>query len=244
MKKTLLFVAIATLAFIACDKETEFHQTYVPQSFQVVYADQISDSVQYVTTEVHQVRSSESWCSVNDIYQQSINQQIAANKGVYQLAAYLNFNLNTTGKLRTSTITIDGGEYSASTLIVQLGNLEVQRPLIAISSDFGTDSVSTLHVESIAKTDSIIFHTNYPWELSVPKGSFIALEKTSGPAGDNTVRFTVTSNNLDYSRTEKLSLTSICNPLNTRAAESTDEKSRITTIIPVEQAKNYLSVVE
>ena len=237
MKKTLLCVALATLTFMACDKENEFHQTYVDNSFQFAYADQTADSVVYVTTEVHQIRSSESWCAVNTTYQESVNQQIAANKGIYRLAAYLSIDLNTTGKMRTSTLTIDGGEYSASTLIVQLANLEVARPQIAFSSELGTDSVSTLHIEDVAPTDSIIFHTNYPWELSVPNGSFITLEQTSGPAGTNVVHFNAANNRSDVARTEKISLTALCTPKNTSASTAADGYQRITTVIPVQQAK-------
>lgn len=237
MKKTILLAAIATLAFASCDKENEFHQTYVANSFQIVYADQITDSVQYVTTEVHNLRSSEDWCAPITIYQESINQQIAANKGIYQLTAYLDLKLNTTGKLRSSSVTIDGGKYSANTLILQLGNLEVARPQVGLSSEFGTDSVSTLYIKDIASTDSIIFHTYYPWELSVPEGSFLTLEKTSGPAGRNVVRFTAAANIAEEARTEKISLTAICDPKKASTSQSAGEDVRITTIIPVQQAK-------
>ncbi len=244
MKKTFLFVAIATLAFIACNEDNEFHQTYIPEAYQIVYADQTTDSVQYVTTEVHQILTSSSWCLVNNTYQQSINQQIAANKGIYQLAAYLELSLNTTGKLRTSNITIDGGEYSASTLIMQLGNLEVARPAVVISSDLGTDSVSTLNIEGLATTDSIMFHTNYPWELSVPEGSFITLTQTSGPAGNNTVYFTAAENRLEEARTEKIRLTSVCGSFDTKSTLSPEGNARITTIIPVKQAKQILPITQ
>ena len=236
MKKTLLLTAVALL-IVACNTENEYHETRILNSSKIVFADQPTDSVVYTTTEVHTISSDASWCKVDDSFQNSINQQIQAHTGIYQLAAYLDFSPNLTGKMRTATVTVKGGDYSASCIVAQLGNLEVSRPPIAISSELGTDTISTLLISGLAGTDSISFHTNYPWVLSVPEGSFITLSKTSGAAGDNVVSISFTENPLAEARTEKISLTSLCyfTREDTNAPVASEEG--ITTFIPVRQTK-------
>ena len=226
MRKIILFAAV--LALVACNKTSEFHQTYVVETYKVAFADQTVDSVDYVTTEVHSLSSNQPWCHVDNSYQASINQQIKAHPGIYQLKTYLTLEPNTTGALRTAAVTVDGGEYSASAMIVQLHSLEVARPSVVLSPDLSTDSISTLYLAGTASTDSIAFRTNFPWELSVAGDSFVTLEKTDGQAGVNVVRFTYGQNPLDETRSTKIMLTSAAGP---------DGSSRITTTIPVVQAK-------
>ena len=234
MKKTLLLTAVALL-IVACNTDNEYHETRILDSSKIVFADQPIDSVVYVTTEVHTISSDASWCKVDDSFQNSINQQIQAHTGIYQLAAYLNFSPNLTGKMRTATVNVNGGDYSAYCLIAQLGNLEVSRPPIAISSELGTDTISTLLLSGLAGTDSISFHTNYPWSLSVPEGSFVTLSKTNGPAGENIVSFSYTANPLTEARTEKITLTSFCSSRGEDTHATIASEGGITTFIPVRQ---------
>ena len=237
MKKSLLLITVATLAFVACNNESEFHQTYMAKQYQVVYADQTLDSVRYATTETHTISSDASWCTPIDQYQASINKQIEAHPGIYELAVYLNMKVNTTGKLRTAKITVNGGQYTASAMVIQLANLEVERPQVTLSPDLSGDTISTLGLQGLANTDSIIFHTQYPWTLSVPEGSFITLRKTSGEAGRNVVFFDYPKNPLTEARQEIITLKAF--PTTTRRQTSDDELSEeyILTQIPIKQFK-------
>lgn len=237
MKKTLLLLAVVSLALVACNTENEFHQTYMVKQYQVVYADQTVDSVSYVTTETHKISSDASWCTPIDTYQASINKQIEANPGIYELAVYLNMKVNTTGKLRTANITVNAGQYSATAMVIQLANLEVERPQITLSPDLSGDTISTLGLPGLANSDSIIFHTQYPWTLSVPEGSFITLRKTSGEAGRNVVFFEYTKNPLTEARQETITLKAF--PTTTRRQTNENELSTecILTQIPIKQFK-------
>lgn len=244
MKKTLTLMAAAAIMIVSCNKENEFHQTYIPQAYTIVYADQTADSIPYVTTEEHTLKSTGSWCSVNTDYQASVNSQIKKNPGIYTLVAYISCNLNTTGKLRVADFLVDSREYDASSIIVQLANLEVERPAITISQDLTVDSVSFMYLEGLANTDSIIFTTHYPWTLSVPEGSFITLHTTSGEAGRNIVKFDYTMNATENDRSTKITLTS--DYTKTRKTELDErtpvesEVSGISTIIPIIQNKVFL----
>lgn len=226
MKKTIFFAAVA-LTVTACNKSNEFHQTYVQDSYKVIFADQTLDSVQYVTTETHSLTSNASWCRVDNSYQTSINEYIKAHQGIYKLSVGLALEPNTTGALRTAAVTINAGEYSASSMIIQFCNLELARPQVVLSPDLSADSVSTLYLNGISDTDSIMFRTNFPWTLTVPENSPITLEQTNGQAGFHTIRFSYDQNPLSQARKMEIHLTS---------ATGTEEDSNITTIIPLIQA--------
>lgn len=238
MRRSFILFALTVCLFTSCNKENEYHQTSIPAPYSLIYADATVDSMAYITTEPHSlsVESNSSWCEVDKTFIQSINEQIRANEGIYQLMAFFNTKPNTTGKMRSAIFhvrDINEGKYNASGLIVQAANLHIIRPEIAISNDLNADSVTTMYLSNLAGTDSITFTTQYPWELTAKESSFIQLSTSNGNAGTHTIHFSFSANPETKVRHTEIILSA-----------RYSEAERIVSRIPIIQQKNESTVVQ
>lgn len=199
MKKTFFGSTLLAIVLMvaSCNKGNEYHMTDVPYPYHLIYADHTLDSLLYVTTEVHSVTSDAGWCVVDNSSMNSINEFIRAHEGVYNLAAILSFQPNTTNYSRDAYIHINAGDYSSVGVFRQLPSLNVTRPMRYYDEKLLRDSLMALTLQESAATDSVAFNVEGPWTLSAPEGSFVTLDKTTGSKGANVVHFSVPANKGD-----------------------------------------------
>ncbi len=129
MKKYLFLIPLlASLLTIACNKETEYHQTrFLRPGITAlrVYADQKVDSISFETTESYELSSNASWCIVPDEYKSLKNPYTNA---IILCYAWLQFEANTTGSNREAIIHLGAGDYSIDAYVVQVPYLCVTSP--------------------------------------------------------------------------------------------------------------------
>ena len=192
MKKVLFPILAIGLLMASCLKDEGNHLTQVvkPNGSSFVFADQVTDTLWYRTTERHTLTSSVSWLKPLDDVISTINFK---DETLYDIRVPVHFEANTTGRLRGGTVTINAGNYSAGAFFAQVPFLQVTRPQRIIDGNslevirFGplTDSASVT-------VDSISFTTYDTWSLST--GTWAKPEQTTGAPGSHTVRLTLQPN--------------------------------------------------
>ena len=170
----------------------------------MVYADQPSDSLWFITTESWTVKSDASWCtiqeSITDVENPYSNTFVEVIGSVY-------FQPNQTGKWRSAIISMGSGDYIAQVAYFQAPHLHLIRPGRSYDENGFPTKLYTLTDSATWTTDSITFETFDNWTLQA-QGDLLQPVVTSGKAGKHTVRFVMSENTTANQRRDTLLLTS------------------------------------
>ena len=208
MKKSLVILPLAILAFVACgDNESHYTEILYPSNrSRIVLADQTRDSLVFMSTDSWRLSTNATeWCSFN-ASDASFNNKYQNTWVSFWIP--LTFTPNTTGKLRQASIFVDGGESSNGAYYFQVPFLGISRPIRYVTSDLSSDSLYTLNIQASATLDSISFRAYGDWTLSIQDGSWMSLDKTAGSPGEEQVVLTIEPNGLGIDRTDTIVLTS------------------------------------
>ncbi|MBQ8051147.1 MAG: BACON domain-containing protein [Bacteroidaceae bacterium] len=200
MKKLLLAAAAACTLLAACNKESSYHSMGVvyPSNYQpaVVFADQLSDSVFFYTTDNFQLSAYESsWITIPD----SMRQGRVPNyfRTVFYVSVPLTFEPNTTGRPRTGHVTLrsyDGDDWdqSATATYYQTAWHNIVSPAPAYSSNDGvvTGALFRATVGAEQESDTLEFTAYGKWTLT--EGSFAHVEQGLREGGEGSHRIPVT----------------------------------------------------
>ena len=170
----------------------------------MVYADQPSDSLWFVTTESWTVKSDVPWCTIQESIADVTNPY--ANTLV-EVCGDIYFQPNLTGQWRSAIITFGGGEYIAQVAYFQAPHLHLIRPGRSYDENGFPTQLYTLTDSATWTTDSVTFETFDNWTLQA-QGNLVQPLVTSGKAGKHTVKFEMTENNTADKRIDTLLLTS------------------------------------
>lgn len=219
--KKYFYAAMAAFGLLltSCSKESSYHALGVvyPSSTQpaLLYADQVSDSLLFYTTDNFQISVKEAtWIQVPD----SMKSGNITNyyRTVFYVPVYLTFEANTSGKPRTGNITIrsydnDDWDNIATAAYYQVAWHNVLQPAPTYQS--GSDGVITSAsfkktVAATQETDTIVFHAYGKWTLT--DGGFIHVEKglQTGGEGEHVLPVTLDVNATTENRTSTLVLSS------------------------------------
>lgn len=211
MKKATIFIALAALLFFACGKGQEFHYTEIihPSSNTrsiVIWADQTRDSIVFASSDSWTLTSSDpSWCSFDPEDAKFENKY---DNAMITQKILLTFTPNTTGKLRSAVLRIDGGESANAAYYAQVPYLGITHPSRLVSMDLRIDSLVTLTAPASAELDSVEFEVFSNWTLTALDGSWVTPQKTSGKAGVYKVFLDLKQNTVSQERRDTLLLTS------------------------------------
>ncbi|MBQ7495012.1 MAG: hypothetical protein IJT75_04510 [Bacteroidaceae bacterium] len=186
MKKILFPIMATALLMVSCLEDKGNHMTMLirPTGMACIYADQPSDTLWYQTTEKHRLIASASWLHPLDDVISEVNFK---EDVLYDFVIPMNFDPNTTGKVRSGAVTISAGEYSAGAYFAQLPTLNVIRPMRLLDTyAMEVIPIGPLADSASVTVDSISFTTFGKWTLST--GRWATPEQTSGEPGKYTVR--------------------------------------------------------
>lgn len=200
MKKLIIpvFAALAML-MASCEKDSYYHTfTFNPyyNSPGYAYADQTFDTIRVVTTDQYVVTLEKDWQSIASEYAKPNIKYIYG--GIYNLNVPVTFSTNTTGKSRTNYIFFnvtgdDDWSQRATFAYTQFYWLDVQIPSPRYTNS-GKDCTFERVNKSVTTKDSLCFHVEKDWTLSIPSGSFVKADTLAGPAGNNKVYLRLTPN--------------------------------------------------
>ncbi len=210
MRKFIGCVAIA-MALVACDKENSRHEIVIAHpgggSYGLLYADQTKDSVVFYTFDSYKatVMEGRDWTTLDKNMEKADIENIY--NALFHVSIPVTFAVNTTGESRMNHIVInnygDGWNESVSTGFMQVGWLNVTRPMPVVTESNQLNYKATFDLKKDAKEtlDSICFYVNGDWSMSVDK-SFVTLSQTTGMGGNNlqNVKLTLLPNEASESR--------------------------------------------
>lgn len=212
----ILLIACGLLSFLSsCVKDPERHQLIPIESPFILYADQTSDSLRFYTFDSWSVTPEADWITIEGDSHAKINYDY--NKR-YLCNVLVSFKPNTTGRTRYSSVLVESYDYSYSAPFVQLGMLDVTRPVY--TADTWVDEPSKIPdvayfilTDSANWTsDSICFNVRNKWRLEFADGNepdWLSLEKTADLPGKHNVKLTLSENtDTENGREAKLRLTS------------------------------------
>ena len=210
-KFLLLYVCLACLSlFTSCNKESENHTIFIvhPSQYDVLFADQVDDSLIFETFDSYSLESLSDWITITDGDSYTVNYD---HNKLYRFTSLLSLTQNTTGRTRVGAVKINS-YYTNAAIFTQYGFLNISHPfpMPCESSLHKTDSVSfELELDATATVDSICFNVSKPWnmECSVVEDNWITLDKTQGNAGFTKITLNLTANtDTENSRNTELTL--------------------------------------
>lgn len=190
-------------AFVACNKDTEFHQTRFQRPGNtplLVYADQEWDSIAFQTTESFELSTNVSWCKVDERFK-SLN--IPYSNAFVDCYAWLQFEANTTGESRFAIVHLAAGDYSIDGFIVQY-------PFLCITSPtrYG-EGLMPLTFQYNETQKELAFTSFGNWALALKEpAAWLQLSRTEGGEGDMKVTVTSETNETGADRSAVVTLTS------------------------------------
>lgn len=210
MRKTLFLVpmALAMLTVASCSKESYRHQVAVlyPTGPSILFADQTSDSVVFVTYDSYKVASfnSSDWLKVlnSKSYPSEATLQNPYYMG-YRLRVNLEIAPNKTEVPRLGQVNVrsyssfDDWAETANAYYYQVNWHDVRRPVpIYGYDDNGSVISATFEVKDSFNqvTDSICFVAYDKWTLTASEDSYVKLGKTSGDEGYQVVYVSMEEN--------------------------------------------------
>ena len=209
MKKFFYTLLASALLLGACGKGNESHYTdilYPSTRYRLVMADQTSDSLVFASTDSWTLtNSAEAWCSFPKEYASFTNK--LSNTWVVT-SVPLTFQVNTTGKLRSALLKIDGGESTNAAYYSQVPFLGISRPQRLVSNDLTEVETYPLKLKAASTLDSVSFNAYGDWTLNALGGTWVVPQATEGVAGHRIVNLTVEPNTLSAERKDTLILIS------------------------------------
>lgn len=234
-KKIALFSFVGFSCLLtSCIKDTYRHQVSVvyPANLSVLYADQTSDSVKFLTFDSFQAKSYETdWIEVLNTKNNPSSAEIQNSYyNCYEVCVKLAVDPNTSSKARNGYVSIrsfsklDDWDQTAHAYFKQLGWHNVMRP----EPKYGLDDNQSVKTCTFVSKDSALqvvdtlrFVAYTDWTLEQPDESFIKSAVTEGKAGNNTLLLTLEPNTSSEERSADLKLKS---------------KNGVTTVITYNQA--------
>lgn len=221
MKKLFIAaMAAAGLLFYSCNKESYYHSLGLmyPTSYQpaVIYGDQTIDSLVFYTTDNFELSAYNNSNSLWIIIPDSMKSGKIPNTYhvLYNVFVPLNFEPNTTGKIRTGHVTVrsygnDDWDNTAYATYYQTYWHNISRPQPAYSYEdhVVTGAAFRDSLKALQTADTLVFYAHDKWTIS--GGSFVhADELKSGFAGQQRVPLRIDANLIGGERKDTLILTS------------------------------------
>lgn len=224
MKNTLFPLSLAaSLLLGSCIKDPTNHVLDVvfPKPYKVLYADDVADSLKFVTFDSYQLSSLCDWLKVDG---QAYGSWSYNPKNFYEITTKLRGSINASGRTRSGAIRIDSYEYVSAAAFYQLGCLQITNPapqavpphgsILAYLQPGVPDSVRfELSSKADVEEATIEFDVKAGWTLSFAEGAdtatWLTLDKTSGEKGISKVPIRMEPNaSLNDARRTALVLTS------------------------------------
>lgn len=209
MKHSHLLILASLLLLGACGNGTGSHFTeivYPASRYRIVMADQTSDSLVIASTDSWNLLNDASeWCHYPSEFNYFNNKY---SNTWLTINVPLTFDVNTTGKVRSALLKVDGGESTNAAYFSQVPFLGISRPMRIVSNDLTQQQVYPLELAAESTLDSVAFTVYADWTLVPRKGSWLTLEVTQGQAGDHVVNLTVVPNTSAEERKDTLLLRS------------------------------------
>lgn len=208
-------MAFAALTFTSCKKDSYYHTMSVqyPVGYKAIYADQIVDSVVFVTTDNFQVSSNVNWVSIKS--SDASGEIRNVYRTVWEVAVPIYFAANTEGKLRTAEITIhtwgnDDWDNSARVAFTQFHWLDIYRPVpeYAWKNNMQSDAKFELTDSATQVSDTLKFYVHDIWTLT-DGSSFAHPQTITGQAGENTVVLSLDANTTGEERKDSIVLSTL-----------------------------------
>jgi hypothetical protein len=218
MKKlNLLLIPVILMGLTSCmnDDDSSYHGMsliYPSTAYHYIYADQLSDSLRFVSYDSFTVTSNASWLIVN-----KNNASVTLPSSVFMVAVdTLQVLPNTTGDFRSAYITIHNvyKNQDITAVYTQTPFLNILRPSPQAESDNSNKYYFAQSDSSYVAADSLTFTVYGNWTLGVKPdetGTWAAIEKsqpTSGKPGTYTIRYSLESNATGADRSMYFRLTS------------------------------------
>lgn len=212
MRKTLLTVpmALAMLSIVSCNNDSYRHQVAVayPSGTQVLFADQTSDSVIFITYDSYKVTSlNSSWLKVlsSKDYPSEYTLQNPYYMG-YRLRVNLQAEPNATDAPRLGQVnvysysTFDDWAETAGAFYYQVNWHDVQRPYPQYGRDDNGNAISATFAarDSFSQVvDTLRFMAYDDWKLTTSEDSYAKPDKLSGGKGYQTILLSMEPNELN-----------------------------------------------
>ncbi len=217
MMKKLFYCAALALALVACDDEQSRHQITVVypsnNGYGVGYADQTLDSIVLYTFDSYKctVTQGDDWFTLDDNWKQATIQNSYYNMFVASIPVYMETNTTDTSRVAYVNINNYGDDWNETVGLgyVQLGWLNVTRPTPQyVYLDYiPNQAVFAMSDSADVTVDSIAFTVEGNWTLE-SDASFVTPAASSGSAGEQVVRLSLSENNTSATRSATLTLTS------------------------------------
>lgn len=224
MRKTLYFLSmsLSMLSIVSCNTDSYRHQVAVvhPAGTQVLFADQTSDSVIFITYDSYKVTSvNSSWLKV--LHSETYPSEYKLNNPYYvgyRLRVNLEAEPNATDAPRLGMVnvysysTFDDWAQTASAYYYQVNWHDVQRPVPQYSHDDNGNAVSATFAarDSFAQVvDTLRFMAYDDWTLRVEDGGYVTPKTLSGEKGYQTILLDMQPNELSDTLYSTLTLQSV-----------------------------------
>ena len=193
---------LVPLFMTSCIKDSENHLLDIvyPKPYTVLFADQVRDSISFVTFDGYSLHSYADWISVvgtpyEDIKYNSMN--------VYRFTRQLEAKQNTTGGTRSAVVGVTSYEYTSGGRYYQLGYLNITHPSPSGYGFVFSNIPDTVHfaIKDSANVtlDSVCFNVEDMWQMSLTSEdgnaqSWVSLDRQGGQGGSNKVTLTMQPN--------------------------------------------------
>lgn len=232
--------ALFTCTYTSCIEDVGNHmlQMEYPVPYQVLYADQTTDSIIFSTFESYIINIHSDWVSLEG--NPSYNFLYDGSK-VYTFSRYLNFQTNTTGHTRSTVVGVNSYQYQTGARFYQLGYLNITRPLPMEYSFVYSNIPDTVKFElkdsANVSLDSIVFRVQQYWDLAIDRAdtvSWLSIDGSSdgtkdGSGGKYAIKLNIQKNkDMDRDRVATILLSSgeptVTNSITIRQLKATKEQ--------------------
>lgn len=217
MKKIHLFLVFASIALMmACNKESYYHDMGVtypyPSERGLVYADQLLDSVVFISTDNFVVSTNEKWITIPE--DKAKGDIPYAYRSVWVVSVPLYFEPNTTGKPRSGNVMVqsygdDDWNTTATASYFQLSWIHITQPTPIY--DYVNNEFTNAHFEAkepatLSVPDTLKFEAHGAWNITEGT-SFVHPQQLSGSEGFIKLPLDVDNNESAEERNDAVTLT-------------------------------------
>lgn len=210
---SLAFGCILAL-FASCSSDAEVHQLSPFSASTVHFADQLVDSLQFLTTDSWTAQSQNDWISTKGVTSGTVANSYGTR---YFVTVPIEMKPNATGRTRTGSVVVNSHEFSFNMPFVQLGILEITHPAFTaekwldVSRGIPAEASFVLTDSAHWTVDSLCFNVHGNWDLEFaeqPNPDWIAVDKSTDLPGRYKVNLSLTPNtDTGNGREAKLRLT-------------------------------------